>query len=391
MGAKETEIGYIGAMFFLGYGIIQPLVPWARSHISAPILIGISTIISAVGSCLFGWSKTFLMACISRFIIGLGCGPITETLNTVLYCWFNIRAFTNLQGLMLLCGGFGGMFAQGPLYSIIDQSKWRISFYVVAAIGVITSIMHMYMRSKQDGDDITSFDVVNAMGASESAVVANPLIVEEVKPNTLNWAMIKTKKFWGVIIYMSLVSAVFFNFCSAWAGPYLMHYYAYSNTESGYLQTTLILGFIVGVFAFGFLVELIWKRRIVMVMANTISLAILVLFIFLDMETSNVLLFTAMFFLGLATMGPVPVAVSILRDIDPTGVLLCAANMTMNLATGILHIVVSSVINSMHGEETRDIDGKEFQLGLWVPSAACIGLSFIGLFLLDESPMPDAM
>lgn len=385
MKAKETEMGYIGATFFIGYSVIQPLVPLLTSHISPAIVLGLSTIVSAIGSCLFGYSKSFTMACLSRFIIGVGCGPVTETLNTVLYRWFNIRIFTTLQGLMLVCGAFGGMFVQGPLYSIVDQSEWRISFYAIAAVGIAIGLLHIIMRSKEDCDGTVSLDIV---GGNDS-VAGQSSTVEDMMPKPFEWAMLKTKNFWGVIIYMSFVSAVFFNFCSAWAGPYLMHYYAYSNSESGYLQTTLILGFIVGVFAFGFLVDLVWKRRIILIIANVLALVLIIEFIFLKVENSNVLLFTAMFFFGLATMGPVPIAVSILMGIDPTGVILSTANMSMNLVTGLLHLVVSAVINSMHGEEARDINGKEFQCGLWIPSAVCIGVSFVGLFLLDECPVPE--
>lgn len=381
MSVKQTKVGYISAMFFIGYAIIQPLVPWVTSHISPSHFVGISTIISAIGCCLFAFSKSFSMSCLSRFIIGLGCGPVAETLNTILASWFDASTFTTLQGLLLVFGACGGIFAQGPLSSILDKSEWRLSFYIVAGISAVIGILHIIIRATTKDNDNASLEAT----APTDLIVAQNLIAEDVDTESFSCATLSSKQFWGATIYLSFASAVFFNFCSAWAGPYLMQYYSYSNIESGYLQMTLLLGFIIGVFAFGFLLDLIWKRRLVLIIANVIALILVLEFTFLKMDTSNVLVFTAMFFLGFATMGPVPVALSMLKDIDPTGVILSVANLSMNLVTALLQVVVSCVATLVHGEEARDMDFHEFQVGLWIPSAVCIGLSFIGLFLLDES------
>lgn len=135
---NPASITALGASFMYIYAISQLIIGILISRYGGFRVITVGSVIFAIGSLLFPFSKSLWLLYISRGLIGLGSatfylGMIQETKKIV-----HKNNFGVVLSLILLIGYLGGIIANAPLVLCVNQIGWRQTFF---CIGIITLIL----------------------------------------------------------------------------------------------------------------------------------------------------------------------------------------------------------------------------------------------------------
>ena len=352
------EIGFCGGSFFLACAASQPLAQAITLKFDVGILLGLSMLLATIGSLGFAFSRSLAAACVTRAITGLGVGPVSLLLGELMRGWFPRRTFVAVSGLMMYAGSLGAIIAQGPLSSFLYKFDWQIAFYVISGCsGVIGVLLLLLARGR--------IVKINLEG-SNFGVLGDSLLVEEVKTSPFSTSFIATRQFWMLMGYFACVPSVFLNFACFWVGPYLTDYFVYTGIESGYLQVVGTLGAMMGMILMGILIERI-GRKPVMVIGTVLTVIALIGMLLVVRRLNNVAVVFSGFFFAFGALGPVPGAVSLLRDMDSSVLLAGYADMFTYFLTGVLQMLGAGVMKGMC-KSCDDFAKKELGAAFWGPS-----------------------
>lgn len=118
-------LGTLSATYFYAYVAMQIPVGILVDGWGARRLLVLGTVVTALGSFLFGGTASFGLACLARALIG-GATAVAwiSTLKLITH-WFPARRFALLSGLSLLVGNLGALVAQIPLRLLVQRFAWR--------------------------------------------------------------------------------------------------------------------------------------------------------------------------------------------------------------------------------------------------------------------------
>ena len=361
------EIGFCGGSFFLACAVSQPLAQAITLKFDVGILLGLSMLVATIGSLGFAFSRSLAVACVTRALTGLGVGPVSLLLGELMRGWFPRRTFVAVSGIMMYAGSLGAMVAQGPLSSFLYKFDWQIAFYVVSGCSGVLGILLLLLAR--------GYTVKINLEGSNFGVLGDSLLVEEVKTSPFSTSFVGTRQFWTLMGYFACVPSVFLNFACFWIGPYLADYFAYTGIEAGYLQVVGTLGAMMGMILMGMLIEKV-GRKAVMVIGVVLTLIVMIGMFFVSRPVNNVAIVFCVFFFAFGALGPVPGAVSLLRDMDSSVLLAGYADMFTYLLTGLLQMLGAGVMKGMC-KNCDDFAKKELLAAFWIPSLLLVLLGVV--------------
>lgn len=140
-GVDVGGFGTILMWYLTIYVLLQIPVGAFIDFWGAKKVLIVGTLLSALGSCIFGTASTFAVACFGRALVGAANATGWLVLMKLLGSWFPAKRFAMLTGLGLLIGNLGSVAGQAPLRIAIERFGWRpvalASGAVILGIGVL--------------------------------------------------------------------------------------------------------------------------------------------------------------------------------------------------------------------------------------------------------------
>ena len=149
-----SQSGALMSAYFVGYMLGQ--IPWgmlADSRGSRPT-ITLSVLGVSASTILFGFSKAFSFAMISRFLSGLlGAGIFVPSVRLV-SAWFESDERGTALGLLNI-GGSAGLVAASWMVPLVSlEAGWRITIRSAGAMGVAAgAAVWLLLRDNDDADN----------------------------------------------------------------------------------------------------------------------------------------------------------------------------------------------------------------------------------------------
>lgn len=253
LNASATALGFMSSMYFFAYAFEQPLVGKLSDRLGPRRVVGIWSIVAALGCGLFGSAPSIGWASLGRALIGLGVGGVYVPAMKAFAQWFHIREFSTMTGLLLSCGNLGAVFATTPLAFMSINWGWRASFYVIGAVTFFLAILCLWLVRDQPKD--TGMNVAEDLSDHGT----RPETEAHERPSMLR--IIRSPRFWLLAILFFGVFGSTISFQGLWATPFLVTAFHMDRVAASGLNMLIPIGFMLGAPLSGVLADRFFQDR----------------------------------------------------------------------------------------------------------------------------------
>lgn len=231
LNINGATLGNLTAMNYYAYAIMQIPVGIMVDTIGVRKICTWGTLITGIGSILFGIATGIELAYIGRFLVGLGTSVIIVSIMKVQTQWFKPNQFSTLSGITSFVGNFGALLATFPLTYMVVQLGWRNSFYFMGFISIVLAIgIWIIVREYPAG---LQLEKNHQKPAGKKTLQG----VQQVLVNPYTWP--------PFFIMFTLVGATT-AITGLWGIPYVTHVYGIPKQEAAWYMSFITFGFIIG-------------------------------------------------------------------------------------------------------------------------------------------------
>ncbi|KGM34325.1 MFS transporter [Inquilinus limosus] len=136
LGLDPARLGIVFSSFFFGYALFCFVGGWASDRIGPKNVFTLAMTVWSVFCGLTAAATSLAFLLVVRVVFGMGEGPFSATANKVVSNWFPRREQATAVGLANAGQPIGAALAGPVVGSIAVLAGWRISFIVIAAVGL---------------------------------------------------------------------------------------------------------------------------------------------------------------------------------------------------------------------------------------------------------------
>ena len=250
---NATALGFMSSMYFYLYSFEQPLVGYLSDLLGARRVIGLWSVIAALGCLLFGLAPTIAWAAVGRGLIGFGVGGVYVPAMKALSQWFLKRDLGTMTGCLIAVGNLGAMVATTPLAWLAKTWGWRSAFFAIGAVTLGLSLVALLLVR----DPLKS---ENSVPGKESTLGGSVLQV------------LASARFWVFALIFFGVFGGSITLQGLWATPFLMSVLGLGQYPASLVNMLIPLGYILGAPFFGWLGDRVFRHRVDLIMSLLMAL-----------------------------------------------------------------------------------------------------------------------
>jgi MFS family permease len=261
-------LGNLSACYFYAYLFMQIPVGILLDKYSPRYLTAGAIFLCALSTFIFSETHSLFMACFSRALIGFGAAFAAVSCFKAASLWFAPKRFALISGMYMTAAMCGAVFGQAPLSWLVQDSGWRLSLKIVAALGMILSALYvLIIRDKKQ-----------------------PITAVTAEKMTMNLSsLLKNKQAWLLSIYSGLAFAPVSVFGGLWGVPFLQQSYGLSAPDAAWSVSWIFIGFACGAPLLGWWSDRMGKRKPIMMLGTLLAAASLMWVIYGDAFSANLI------------------------------------------------------------------------------------------------------
>ena len=355
---SAKQVGYLATWYFVAYALMQIPAGMLFDRFGPRILLTVASLFCSAGTLLFALTNSFAMLEFSRFLTGLGSAFALLGTLVIAALWFPPYRFALLSGILVTIGMLGAIGGEKPLALMLAHYGWRDTLLILALIGFV-------------------------LGALLLVVISNKKVTHKVKHQPLLGIgyVLKNPQSWFVSIYGSLIYGATATLGAIWGVSFLRVTYGFTNPQAAGYISMIFIGWALGAPLFGFISDLIRKRKPPMyfsAIGSTVFISLIIYYPGLN-HFMLAILFIAF---GIASSAFLP-AFSIARELHPakySGTALGMMNMLNSLGGALIPPVIGYFleINNPMVTHVLDYSKHDFKMAFLVLP---IGLGLTLLFV----------
>lgn len=132
-----TQLGKLSAYYFYANLLFLPIAGALLDRFSTRKVILSSLLICIIGIASFAVTSSFALACLFRFMSGIGSAFCFLSSIRLASRWFPAKNMALVSGLIVTMAMFGGMVAQTPLTLLTQLVGWRHALLFDAGLGAL--------------------------------------------------------------------------------------------------------------------------------------------------------------------------------------------------------------------------------------------------------------
>ena len=244
--ASGASLGAMSSAYFYPYALSQPVVGMLTDRFGPRKVIFISIFIEFLGALIFAVAPSLLIAALGRGFIGLGAAGVFVPALKLFIPWFGAQAFGRMNIILLAVGNVGAIVASTPFAWVIRQIGWRTSFFIIAAILLLLTLL--CRAGIQDTPP-------GYIPPSAEEKPASPLAGGSFQ------AIVRSPFFWVMAALFYAYGGPLSTFQGLWGYPYLIDVFGYDKLGAGNLIMMIACGVIVGGALMAHLVDKTFARK----------------------------------------------------------------------------------------------------------------------------------
>jgi sugar phosphate permease len=252
-----TLLGGLASTYFYTYAIMQIPAGILSDTLGGRTTITIGSIVTAVGTILFGAAPTLGLCYAGRLLIGLGVSVMMVNIMRICVEWFRPNELGFMAGLTTMVGGLGGLFAATPLSFLASGLGWRMSFVLIGIVSMSLAVL-CWKVVRNRPQDCGLPPLTGGAGPPEESQVLGLRasgIVQDMK------IVLKNPYTWPPFFSFFAIYSTLMSFLGLWGIPFLTQIYGLSNQTAANHMMVISLGLIVGGPVTGHLSDRILSRR----------------------------------------------------------------------------------------------------------------------------------
>lgn len=325
------QIGLLSAFYYYTYTPLQLPAGVIADKYKPRVVLGFSCLLCALGALLFAATDSFVIACISRAMMGAGSAFAFVGALKLAAIWLPENRFALFAGLTTSIGTLGAVTADNFLSSLVATLRWQHAVYLTGIIGMFLSfLLFLFLRRSQTHKEISS-----RADQSWKNILKRLILLARSPYIWLN----------GIIgAFMFLPISVF---ASLWGVDFLERNYNIPNTHAASATSLVFLGLAITSPFIGYLSDLIQSRKIPLFigcLGCVITSYLLIYVPNISLSTAYVLLFL----IGMFT-SPQALIFAISKDLSPpltTGISTAMANFIVTIGAGVYQPVIGFILDS---------------------------------------------
>ncbi len=260
---SATSFANLGSAYFYAYLLMQIPTGMLADTLGVRITVTAGTLLSGMGSVIFGFAPNIYIAFLGRLLVGVGVSVVFISILKIQTQWFYEKEFATISGLTVFAGNMGGALAQTPLVILVSLLTWRNSF---TAIGVITCLMAVmcFLTVRNRPADVGLPSINELEGKTTKA--------GKVKITKALFTVCRNPYTWPAFFMFAGFYGAFQALSGTWGQSYLMAVYGMSNVQAANYLVVTVLGFSAASVLIGRFSDKILKRKLPMLIFGTIYL-----------------------------------------------------------------------------------------------------------------------
>ena len=370
----KATLGVIAGFYFYSYGIMQIPVGLIGDHFGPhrPLIVAAS--VAVAGNILLAVADSPLAVEMARLMIGAGTAFSFVLCLKLISNWFPHRYYATLVGLTSLIGMIGGISGEAPLSATVAAFGWRTTIWILAFIGMgLTALIIFVVRDHPAG--ATRWEDHPRRNRSKHKTFSDLKHV------------FSSGQTWMCGAYVSGMNAIYFVFGALWGADFLVHYYDITKVQAEGAMSMLFVGGIPGSFFFGWFSDKIRRRKMPMLGAGIIALAVLS-FVIYGPRMPLPLLYALLIVQGFMCSAYV-VAFALANDVRPpgsAGISVGFVNTCSVASSAIFQPGVGAILDALGGKAAPTVG--DYRIALSTMVGLLIMAPLVALFLKETHCQP---
>ncbi len=253
-----TTFGNLGSMYFYPYMLMQIPSGMLADSLGARKTVTIGTLVAGIGSIVFGFAPTILLAFIGRLLVGLGVSVVFISILKIQSQWFKESEFGTMSGITSFVGNIGGMLSKAPLVIMVGYLTWRVSFAVIGVVSILIALLCYFFARNTPAE----------MGLPSIAEIEGKTIEKSTqkKPDLMKGLIkvVSNPRTWpGFVVFAGFFGA-FVTLSGSWGEAYLVEVYDIPKVSAASYTMAAVLGMAIGSIVIGKFSDSIKKRKLPM-------------------------------------------------------------------------------------------------------------------------------
>jgi sugar phosphate permease len=365
---QAAALGLMSSMYFYVYALEQPLVGYLTDHWGPVRVIGLWSLVAAVGCFMFGMAPNIFWASVARTIIGFGVGGVYVPAIKAFSQWFRRNEFSFMIGLLMSVGNFGAVIATTPLAWSVDIWGWRTTFHVIGGITLILAIVALvFTHDKKE---------------MEISTTPEKSLSEEASAEKSVFQILVSDRMWLITVVFLGIYGTVLTLQGLWATPFLMSALDIARIHASKLNMLIPIGFILGAPLIGWFCErLSWPKittlRVIICMYTLTWIGITFCHAWLGAVGLSIMLLG----MGIVAGGFISVFWGVIRETTPDknmGMVSGMLNPAPFLGVAVFQVVTGAILNrTQRINDLYPMTGFTHAFSVCVVIiVVCLGMSF---------------
>lgn len=367
---SATAFGQLSAAYYFAYSPMQLPVGMLMDRFGPRRLLTLACLLCTLGSILFSYSTSIVLAGSGRFLMGFGSSFAFVGVLSLALNWLPRRYFSLAAGLVTTMGMLGIVYGEVKLTEMVVSMGLLKALSTMVVFGFILSVfIYLIVRDRPLFGETRAQQPLNEFFHSAWRVLASYEV----------WII----GFVGACLYTSLSV-----FGELWGKSYLEHAHHLSGIDAARTISAMFLGWAVGAPLAGYLSDLTGRRVFPLVAGAGLSLICICVVLYWP-NLSYVSLNIWLFLYGVFSATEIIVFVMAKENSGAklSGTVFAATNMIVTLGGVILQPLVGKLLdtfgeNALVGGE-RIYRAVDYQLALSVLPISLLFVMVMAFFLKD--------
>ena len=274
---SAATLGIISACYFYAYAAAQIPVGILLDKYNMGKLLTFAAIMIAIGSLSFSMTTNYIIASISRLLIGFGSAFSFVACLKIAATLFPANRAALIVGLTNLLGVTGAVIGGRPFAAMVDNYSWQNSILTLSIIGFIIAIaIFMIIKDNKISDTKSEYSFKMLLDT------------------------IKKPQIWLIAIIGGLMVAPIASYSELWGVKYLTDKYSITKQMAAQISSSTFIGIAIGGPIIGWVSDHIRNRKAPLFIGCTVAAIATYTIIHLDINNLK-LLSIAHFIFGAAS------------------------------------------------------------------------------------------
>ncbi len=221
-----SGFGLLASLYYYGYSTTQIPIALMIDRFKARYIIFLCATLCGIATLGFTYTTNWYVACLSRFLIGIGSAVGFLGVSKVISEWFPKDQYARMVGFSFSIGLLGAIYGGKPINILVENYTWQKVALSLGCISILIGICtYLFLRSPQKSTN--HIERVEVTASNFKKLLVSPSI-------------------WLLAIANLLMVGSLEGFADVWGVQYLMTAYNLNKSNAAELTSFIFVGMLFG-------------------------------------------------------------------------------------------------------------------------------------------------